>query len=134
VLPTGPQIRTRGARDFLVGALVREILSSFLLVFLLIGGLPCATLFGCGCPCPSPVAGSNVLSPAPCCEASTEATQILSLPIKLQNEMATLPIVSAESPNASEAPLLPELARLSLGAVRLYDPPPLILLLCTLLN
>ena len=135
--PAGTQIRgSRGSRPRLSGTLARGFLSTLLLVFLLVASLPCDAFFKCCCPC-SPaeaVAGSRVVAPDSCCKASTGTTLSGFLPIEPQRSLTPPPILLTESPDLSEILLLPELSRLSPNAVRLHDPPPLILLLCTLLN
>lgn len=123
------------ARCRLPNALARGFLSSLLPLFLLFECLPCATLLGCCCPCSSSeaVSGSRIQVPASCCDGLPDTALSPSLPVEPQRALAAPPAMPDDSPDLSAVLVLPELPRLSPTGIRLHDPPPLILLLCTLL-
>jgi hypothetical protein len=134
--PTGTDLRCKGARLMLLAARDRGVLSAFLLVFLLMEGLPCATLLGCRCPSLSGDGsnGSKLVAPADCCKASTDPRLIISVPVESRSPEPAPAILLAVLPDSPAIPLLPEMLLLSPLAAKPHAPPPLFLLLCTLLN
>jgi hypothetical protein len=115
-------------------ASTRGLVPALLVLFLLVGGLPCGSLTGCCCPCSSQdLPSSRVEAPGSCCDGSTDAALTLAPPAKPQQALAAPLVLPAESQNLAPTFFPPAMPRFSRAAVRSYYSPPLIFLLCTLL-